>query len=89
MKLSVSLPDADVKVLDDYVSRHAGGSRSSALHAAVLALREQSLIVEYAAAYDEWEASGEADLWDRTVGDGLTSETALSEPSAGDGGDDE
>jgi len=90
MKLSVSLPDSDVKVLDEYVSQHPGESRSSALHAAVLALRDRSLIVEYADAYDEWEASGDAVAWDRTVGDGLAPERALSAPAADAGeGDDE
>lgn len=36
--------------------------------------RHRRLRAQYAAAYEEWEASGEAALWDVTVGDGLEDE---------------
>lgn len=70
MKLSVSMPDSDVRVLDAYVAAHSGATRSSALHQAVTLLREQSLVGQYDAAMDDWQASDDAELWDRTAGDG-------------------
>ena len=38
------------------------------------ALRSRRLQAQYAAAYEEWEASGEAALWEVTVGDGIEDE---------------
>lgn len=35
MKLSVSLPDEDVRFLDDYAAAHGSGSRSAAVQKAV------------------------------------------------------
>ena len=37
-------------------------------------LRSRRLQAQYAAAYEEWEASGEAALWEVTVADGLEDE---------------
>lgn len=71
MKLSVSMPETDVQVLDAYVAAHRGASRSSALHEAVALLRERSLVEQYDAAMDDWQSSGDAEAWDRTAGDGL------------------
>lgn len=73
MKVSVSLPDDDVEFLDNYARDASLGSRSAAMHRAVRLLRSSQLADEYTAAWDEWVESGEAEVWDVTLGDGLTS----------------
>jgi antitoxin MazE9 len=78
MKLSVSLPDADIKVLDDYVRDHAGATRSSALHSAVTALRDVSLDEQYRLAAQEWIGAGNAAEWDAVSGDGIPSAGAAA-----------
>ncbi len=72
MKLSVSLSDEDVALLDDYARTSGLPSRSAALQHAVRLLRHADLDEDYAAAWNEWESSGERDAWEGTVGDGLT-----------------
>jgi Arc/MetJ-type ribon-helix-helix transcriptional regulator len=72
MKVSVSLPDEDVAYIDEYAQRQGAASRSAVLHRAVTLLRMSELEEAYGAAFDEWDQSDETDLWDRTVGDGLT-----------------
>lgn len=71
MKLSVSLPDEDVALLDAYMRRSGLRSRSTALQHAVRLLRHPDLEQDYAAAWREWEDSGERDLWDGAAADGL------------------
>ncbi len=71
MKMSVSLPQEDVAFLDEYARAHALASRSAAVQQAIRVLRLGDLNDAYAAAWDEWDRSGEADLWDTTTGDGL------------------
>lgn len=71
MKVSVSLPDEDVAYIDEYARRKGSASRSAVLHRAVTLLRLSELEDAYGAAWDEWEQSDEAGLWDRTAGDGL------------------
>jgi hypothetical protein len=71
MKLSVSLSAEDVGVLDDYARESGLPSRSAAVHHAITMLRLRGLDQDYAAAWDEWEASGEQGLWDPTAGDGV------------------
>jgi hypothetical protein len=41
------------------------------VHKAVRLLRASELAADYAAAWDEWADSGEADLWDAAISDGL------------------
>ncbi|MEY9894583.1 Arc/MetJ-type ribon-helix-helix transcriptional regulator [Catenulispora sp. MAP12-49] len=67
-KLSISLPDDDVAFLDELDA----GSRSAAIHAAIEVARSMSLVDDYTAAYDEWVESGDAELWEAVVGDGIT-----------------
>ena len=62
---------ADIKFLDDYARRAGLGSRSAAVHEAVRLLRTSELRQAYAAAWAEFDASGDAALWDSTVGDGI------------------
>ncbi|WP_349904372.1 ribbon-helix-helix domain-containing protein [Parafrigoribacterium humi] len=71
MKLSVSLPQDTVAFVDEQVKSGAYASRSSALRAAVSLLRQSTMTDSYAAAWDEWEQSGEDALWDAVAADGL------------------
>jgi Arc/MetJ-type ribon-helix-helix transcriptional regulator len=71
MKLSVSLPEDDVRFLDGYARERGAGSRSAAVHDAVGLLRAAGLEVQYEAAFEEWEVADDAGLWDQTTGDGI------------------
>ena len=73
MKVSISLPGDDVRFLDEYAQEQGLRSRSAALHRAVRLLRTAGLSGTYEAAWQEWAAEGEADLWESTTGDGLRS----------------
>lgn len=72
MKLSVSLTDDDVAILDAYVRTKGLPSRSAALSRAVRLLRLPDLESDYASAWTEWESSGEAESWEATTADGLS-----------------
>lgn len=76
MKISVSarLEETLVTYLDSYQQTHSVKTRSEALEQAIRALRERNLEQEYEAAIEEWDASGEAIVWDKTAGDGLEKE---------------
>ena len=71
MKLSVSLPAEDVAVLDEFARAAGLPSRSAAVQFAVRQLRHPTLEGDYAAAWDEWEASGDLQAWENTAADGL------------------
>jgi hypothetical protein len=75
MKLSVSLSDDDVLFVDEYARRTGAGTRSSVLHRAIGLLRMVELEDAYAAAWDEWQGSEDAQLWDETTGDGIADGT--------------
>ena len=68
----MSLPDEDVEFLDAYAAAQGIGSRSAAVHKAVRMLRASELGDAYEAAWAEWAASEDAELWDSTIADGLT-----------------
>lgn len=72
MKLSVSLPDDIVEFIDEQTTSGAFESRSAVLRAAVAALRQHAITDFYAAAWDEWEQSGEDKLWESVAADGLS-----------------
>ena len=72
MKLSISLPDEDVAVLDEFARTAGLPSRSAAVHHAVRMLRLPDLEQDYAAAWQEWETSGEEAAWSVTAADGVT-----------------
>lgn len=74
MKLSVSLPEDDVAALDEYVREVGLPSRSAGVQRALRRLRRPGLQQEYAAAYAEWEESGEQEVWQVVVGDGISPE---------------
>ena len=71
MKLSVSLPDEDVRFLDDYAESQGILSRSAVLHKAVRLLRAAELGAAYEAAWAEWDDSVDGSLWDGASGDGV------------------
>ena len=71
MKVSVSLPDDDVRYLDTYAQQRRLGSRSAALQQAVRLLRASELGAEYENAWEEWDRTDEDDAWERVSGDGL------------------
>jgi Arc/MetJ-type ribon-helix-helix transcriptional regulator len=71
VKLSVSLSDEDVEVLDAYVD-HAGlPSRSAGVQRAIRMLRNIALEDDYAQAWAEWSQDADGAAWDAAVGDGL------------------
>jgi len=72
VKVSVSLSEADVALLDEYARSAGLRSRSAALQHAIRLLRHAGLERDYAAAWEEWEASGEREAWEGVVGDGLS-----------------
>jgi Arc/MetJ-type ribon-helix-helix transcriptional regulator len=72
VKLSISLTDEDVAIVDEYARSSGLTSRSAVIRRALHLLRQPDLADDYAAAWEEWAASGEAAAWDSTAGDGLT-----------------
>ena len=70
MKVSVSLREEDLAVLDDYMRTAGLRSRSAALQHAIRLLRSRDLSQDYAAAWDDWETSGQRAQWEGTVADG-------------------
>ena len=75
MKVSVSIPDDDVRFLDEYAREQGLEFRSAAVHRAVRLLRTAELAEAYQAAWEEWGSSSAAD-WDQTAGDGLADDAA-------------
>lgn len=71
VKLSVSLSQSEVEALDKYA--HAAGlkSRSAAIQQAIRLLGDPELQAAYEAAWQEWDASGDADMWESATADGL------------------
>jgi Arc/MetJ-type ribon-helix-helix transcriptional regulator len=71
MKVSVSLPEDDIEFLDSYAHTQGIPSRSAALHQAVGLLRAAQLGAAYEDAWEEWTASGDANVWETVTGDGV------------------
>lgn len=69
MKLSVSLPEDDVRFIDEYSARVESTSRSSVIQLAIGLLRESTLQDGYAEAFAEWDAT-DARLWEPVAADG-------------------
>jgi Arc/MetJ-type ribon-helix-helix transcriptional regulator len=72
VKLSISLREDDLAILDGFVRATGLPSRSAAVQRAIRLLQESGLEQDYEAAWDEWRASGEEDAWDAALGDGLS-----------------
>jgi Arc/MetJ-type ribon-helix-helix transcriptional regulator len=75
MKVSVSIPDDDVRFLDEYAREQGLESRSAAVHRAVRLLRTAELAEAYQAAWEEWGSSS-AEAWDPTASDGVADDAA-------------
>ena len=71
MKLSVSLTDEDVALVDEYLSRSGLKTRSAVIRRALHLLRQPDLEDDYSAAWDEWAGSGEQEAWEPTTADGV------------------
>jgi len=71
MKISVSLPQADVATLDEFARAAGLTSRSAAIQHAIRLLRHPDLEQDYAAAWDEWKSSGEEEAWEAAAADGM------------------
>jgi Arc/MetJ-type ribon-helix-helix transcriptional regulator len=71
MKVSVSLPDEDIEFLDAYAESQGFPSRSAVVHKAVRLLRASELGAAYEDAWQEWETSGEEEIWQSVTSDGL------------------
>jgi Arc/MetJ-type ribon-helix-helix transcriptional regulator len=71
VKLSVSLSDGDVAALDRYARAAGLKSRSAAIQQAIRLLGDPDLEAAYAAVWQEWETSGDAEAWESTAADGL------------------
>ena len=71
VKLSVSLSESEVEALDKYAQAAGLKSRSAAIQYAIRLLGHPELQSAYAAAWQEWEASGDADVWEPATADGL------------------
>ena len=69
----MSLPDDDVRFLDEYAAQQGIESRSAVLRKAVRLLRASGLGTAYELAWQEWESAGDADVWESTVGAGPSS----------------
>jgi len=72
MKVSLSIPDEDVRFLDNFARDHGISSRSAAVQRSIALLRERELKEHYKIAMQEWRDSPDRELWESTVGDGLT-----------------
>ncbi len=70
-RLSISLEPPLLAFLSQYQEAHAVRSESEVVAQVLRLLRECELESQYGAALHEWQASGEADVWDRAVADGL------------------
>ncbi len=71
MKLSISLSEADIAALDEHVRISGVPSRSAAVQRAIRLLAKEQLEQDYTAAWQEWESSGDRELWESAVSDGL------------------
>jgi len=71
MKLSVSLSEDDVRFLEEFARSQGMASRSAALQRAVTLLRASQLGPAYADAWQQWQASGESEVWEPVAADGL------------------
>ena len=71
MKLSVSLSDDDVELLDAYVKKAGLRSRSAGVQRAIRMLRYPAIEDDYAGAWSEWSSAGAEQAWEKASGDGL------------------
>jgi len=72
VKVSVSLSEDDLEVLDTYIKNSGLPSRSAGVQRAIRMLRFPALERDYEDAWTEWSEAGEESLWDEVSGDGLS-----------------
>jgi Arc/MetJ-type ribon-helix-helix transcriptional regulator len=72
MKISISLSPEDLAALDRYTTVEGLASGSAAIRQAMRKLGDSDLEDAYAAAWDDFSATGEAATWDTTAADRLT-----------------
>ena len=70
MKLTVSIPDADVQFIDGYAESAGYASRSAVVYKAVRLLRASELGADYEQAWTEWATTGEQHVWESSTGGG-------------------
>lgn len=70
VKLSISLPEEDVALLDRLSVEAGFASRSAVIQHALARLRAADLQGDYADAWDEWSAEGDDAPWDAASADG-------------------
>lgn len=71
MKLSISLSEDDVAVVDAFVEHSGLPSRSAAIQKAVQMLRYPTLEEDYAQAWEDWSNGDDGAAWEPASGDGL------------------
>lgn len=71
----MSVSADDVAVLDAYVERAGLPSRSAGVQRALQMLRYPSLEKDYEQAWEEWSESGESEVWESSIGDGIGNAT--------------
>ena len=75
MKLSISLSEEDLAILDRYTEAAGLPSRSATIQKAIRMLGDPDLEDAYSEAWEEWHTSGDAAEWEHTAADGLTDAT--------------
>ena len=71
VKVSISLPKADIEFLNSYARGQGIASRSAAIHDAVGLLRNAQLGDAYEEAWYAWASTGDAGEWEPVTSDGL------------------
>jgi Arc/MetJ-type ribon-helix-helix transcriptional regulator len=71
MKLSISVPDEQMALIDRVMTAQGLTSRSAAIQQGIELWLNQALVDDYAAAFKEWDRSGDSTAWETVVGDGL------------------
>lgn len=69
VKLKITLWQGDVEALDRFVAATGAKNRSAAIRQAIHQLPDPALEDAYAAAWSEWERSGDARQWEATTAD--------------------
>jgi metal-responsive CopG/Arc/MetJ family transcriptional regulator len=70
--MSVSIDPSLAEYIKTYQKQHKVATKSEVIEHAIKALRRAELVEEYKAAMREWSSNkAEAELWDKTVADGL------------------
>lgn len=75
MKLSISVPDSQMDLLDRVVQQRGLASRSVAIQQGIDLLLQDALVSDYRDAFSEWDEDGDAAAWQVVASDGLEPET--------------